>query len=30
MVAFPLGVALATTEMQLPELARAVPAAVGL
>ena len=30
MVAFPLGVALATTEMQLPELARAVPAAVGV
>jgi predicted metal-binding membrane protein len=30
MVAFPLGVALATTEMQLPELARAVPVAVGV
>jgi predicted metal-binding membrane protein len=30
MVAFPLGVALATSEMQLPELARAVPVAAGV
>jgi predicted metal-binding membrane protein len=29
-VAFPLGVGLATAEMQLPELARAVPVAVGV
>jgi predicted metal-binding membrane protein len=29
MAAFPLGVALATIEMQLPALARAVPIAVG-
>jgi predicted metal-binding membrane protein len=30
MAAFPLGAALTTTEMQLPELARAVPIAVGV
>jgi predicted metal-binding membrane protein len=30
MVAFPLGVALAIAEMQLPELARAVPVVVGV
>src|SRR5262249_51789571 len=30
MVAFPLGVAVAAVEMQLPELARAVPIAVGV
>jgi hypothetical protein len=30
MAAFPLGVALATVEMQLPALARAVPIAVGV
>jgi predicted metal-binding membrane protein len=29
MAAFPLGVALAAVEMQLPALARAVPIAVG-
>jgi predicted metal-binding membrane protein len=30
MAAFPLGVALAAVEMQLPALARAVPIAVGV
>ena len=30
MAAFPLGVALAAVEMQLPTLARAVPIAVGV
>jgi hypothetical protein len=30
LVAFPLGVALATTEMQQPALARAVPIGVGV